>query len=136
MKTLPENILKCLSKEQREPLGKGFKTSAEANAKFEAKNEREIQKHIANYLRLKGIWFAQSRTDKKTTTALGQPDFIASCWLMSGNKLIPRPIAFEVKYQNGKLSDIQEKVKNHMELCGWEVFVVRSLQEVIEILKV
>lgn len=135
MKTLPENILKCMPKEQREPLGKGFKTSAEAVATFETKNERQVQKHIANYLRQHSIWFSQSRTDKRTTNGNGTPDFLFSALLPYNdhqNRIYP--IAIEVKFGDGKLSKEQEDVRGQMVLNGWCYFVVHSLQEVIAIL--
>jgi hypothetical protein len=48
----------------------------EARRKAIAKDEREIQKQIAGYLRLIGAYYVQSRTDRKTTNQTGTPDFI------------------------------------------------------------
>jgi hypothetical protein len=48
----------------------------EARNKAIAKDEREIQKQIAGYLRLIGAYYVQSRMDRKTTNQAGTPDFI------------------------------------------------------------
>lgn len=133
MKPLPENFLNKMSPADRRPMGKAGVTNAEALAKFEAKNERELQKQIAAYLRRHNIWFAQSRTDKRTTNGLGQPDFLLSTY--PDGSSFPQPYALEVKFRNGKLSDEQEEVRQKMIRCGWHYQIVRSLKEVIELLK-
>ena len=48
----------------------------EARRKAAAKDEREIQKQIAGYLRLIGAYYIQSRMDRRTTNQTGTPDFI------------------------------------------------------------
>ena len=48
----------------------------EAREKAVAKNEREIQRDIANLLRQRGIWHVQSRMDRKTSNTVGTPDFL------------------------------------------------------------
>jgi hypothetical protein len=52
------------------------RTPAEARAAAVAKDERELQRQVANYLRLLGVPFYQSRMDRKTTMAKGAPDFL------------------------------------------------------------
>lgn len=48
----------------------------EAKRKAEARDEREIQKQIAGWLRLVGAYYVQSRMDRKTSNQPGTPDFI------------------------------------------------------------
>lgn len=71
---LPRNITACMSPaDQRAILGR---TPAETREKAIAKDERELQKQIANYLRLLGVWNIQSRMDRRTSNTLGTPDFV------------------------------------------------------------
>lgn len=130
--TLPENFLRCMSAEDRKLLGKGGMTADEALEKYEARNEKQLQEQICNYLRLHGIWFARSRMDRATTNGLGQPDFIASLPREKNYGMTyPSPVAIEVKFGNGELSDDQERVREQMLKCGWEYHVVRTFQEAV-----
>lgn len=129
-KVLPDSVLRCMSKSDRKSVGQ--QTCAEAFAKYEAKNEREIQKQIAAYLRRNNIWFAQSRTDKRTTNGNGTPDFIFSKYITVNHA---QPFAIEVKYGKGELSDEQAEVMNKMIRDGWHYKIVRSLKEVINLLE-
>lgn len=131
MKPISDNILRLMNKADREPLGKAGVTSADALEKQVAKSERDLQKIISSYLRLQGIWFAWSRMDKKTTCFLGQPDFLLALKITTNHA---RPIALEIKFEKGKLTPEQEDVREAMLRNGWEHYVVRSLQEVIEII--
>lgn len=74
MNLLPRNITACMSAaDQRAILGR---TPAESREKAIVKDERELQKQIANYLRLLGVWNIQSRMDKRASNTLGTPDFV------------------------------------------------------------
>jgi hypothetical protein len=134
MKTLPENILRRLSKEDRAQGGKGFATSAEANANHEARSEREIHKQIEQWLNLHGIVYIHSRTDKRTTNAVGLPDFvfvrrcvIAAC--------VERavPFAIEIKLPGKEPTKEQAETMLDMKANGWTCAVAHSLKEFIEI---
>ena len=52
------------------------RTPAEARSAAVAKDERELQKQIAGYLRLLNVWHVQSRMDRRTSNTVGAPDFI------------------------------------------------------------
>ncbi len=121
---LPDTMLKMMSAKDRDALG--VQTAEEAMAKFVARNERELQVCIGNLLRLRGIWFYCARTDKRTTTAKGCPDFLfaANC----------HPIAWEVKHGKGKLSADQERTRDAMIKNGWEWHLVTSVQQAKELL--
>lgn len=120
---LPESFLKCMSKEDRAPMGKAGVTNAEADAKLEAKSETQLQNHIAGLLNQRDLFFIRNRMDKRPTVRVGMPDFIVI--FPGGNAL-----AMEVKHGNGQCSEEQvdlafeyfHKTKTHVE-------VVRSLAE-------
>ncbi len=60
---LPESFLRCMKEEDRKSLGKAGLTASEANAKCSRRSEKELQKHIVNLLRLRGIEPIVSRMD-------------------------------------------------------------------------
>jgi hypothetical protein len=71
---LPENILSKMDPKDREALGQ--KTNKDRRAEAIAKDEREIQKQVAGYLRLLNLWHDQDAMNKKRTGTVGTPDFI------------------------------------------------------------
>lgn len=85
--------------------------------------EQAIQKQILNYLKHNN-WFAYKTI---MGNRAGIPDIYA---LHNG-----RHIWIEVKRANGRVSKIQNYVHDEMEKQGAEVYVVKSLAELIEILK-
>lgn len=119
---LPDNILTKMSAVDRRKLG--VQTGEEAQAAFVAKSERELQNVIAQYLRLKGLWFYQSRMDKATSTAKGCPDFILN--------VRGRFVAWEVKHGKGKLRPEQERVRDMIlaQLGEWRL--ITSLGQAME----
>lgn len=121
---LPNNVLRRMSPVARKALN--LQTSEEASAKFVARNERELQTQIGNLLRLRKIWFTQSRCDRKTSNVIGTPDFLFACH--------GQAVALEVKFEKGKLSPEQETTHAKMRANGWDVYIVRSVAEVKELL--
>lgn len=71
---IPENILSKMDPKDRAELGQ--KTNTDRRAEAIAKDEKEIQKQVAGYLRLLNVWFTASRMDRRTSNAVGTPDFI------------------------------------------------------------
>lgn len=128
MKTsiLPDNILRAMSKADRAPMGKVGVTTREAHEIREARTERELQKQISNLLRLHGIWFAQSRFDRKTTNVVGTPDFLFSVVTAAGYSV---PVAWEIKTATGRLGEDQERCHAAMRKNGWRVEVIRSYDD-------
>lgn len=118
-KALPQRIIDLMEKPERKDLG--VKTSGEIAEKIEAENERELQNQCANLLRLRSIWFFQSRMDRRTTNPVGTPDFLFAIHGV--------PIAVECKTDSGKLRDEQEDTMSHMTQNGWRCVVIRSVQE-------
>lgn len=120
--TLPDSILNLMDPATRKRLGKRGQTVAEAIEKAEIKSERDLQNQIASWLSLHNIWFTRSAMNKRTTNAIGTPDFILS---VDG-----KAIAFEVKYGTRKPDPEQSACMSDMLVNGWRVEVVRSLEEV------
>lgn len=125
---LPDNILRRMDKKDRVDLGKAGVTAEEANEKQQQRNEREVHRQIENWLRLKGIWFSHSRMDRKTTQALGTPDFIFS-YIYMGAMIDKIPTAVEVKVGGNKLTPEQESVRMSMLANGWTYHIVSSLEQ-------
>jgi hypothetical protein len=113
---IPPNILKCMPEEERKPLGKAGMTQPEADAKFVARREKEIQENIAALLRM----------DRKSTAPIGTPDFI---FAVHG-----RACAVEVKTPEGVLSDEQRCTGFHMIQDGWVYKIAHSEAEFLEFL--
>lgn len=133
MKTtvLPENILRRMEPKERAKLGKAGKTAAECSDIVLAKLERQVHLEISNWLRLKGIFYVHSRTDRKTTNAVGCPDFVFA-WAGEYQGYAPaRPTAVEVKVGNNVMSDEQLKVMAIMQGNGWAYHIVSSLPEML-----
>lgn len=128
MKTLPENILKRMSKADRAKLGKSGLLACEAQARYNAKSEKRVHTQIENWLRLNDIFYVHSRTDRKTTNQVGLPDFLFA-WPFAGEI---RPVAVEVKVNGNKLSPEQAKVRQQMIRNWWKYFLVSSLGDMIE----
>lgn len=134
---LPENILRRMKPEDRASLGKSGMLAREAQDKFAANCEKQVHKQIENWLRLRGIFFIHSRTDKKTTNAVGTPDFVFA-WNWERSPFIDRttPVAVEVKVNGNKLSDAQKAVRKQMIEDGWNYNVVDSLPQMLAVLNI
>src|SRR5687768_11329105 len=125
---LPESTLRCMSPEDRRQLGKGGLTAAEATAKAEARNEKELQRQIYQFLRQRGYVAFRSRTDKRTTNNIGTPDFLLS--------VHGKSVALEVKTATGKTSPEQDRLHEQMvnSQNGWSLWVVGDVESVKRIL--
>lgn len=125
MTFLPDNILRLMDKKDR-PKGKAGKTLCEIFQENEKKSEKEIQKDIIGFLRLRNIVPIHQRMDRRTTTATGTPDVLFAYHGI--------PFAWEIKTEKGKLRAEQEELHPRLEANGWRVSVVRSIQQAKEIL--
>ncbi len=128
MEELPENVRRCMPKDEREGFGKAAMTSAEGEAKFKERNERAFQRQISDYLRMKGVNFVfNARMDCKTSNPVGTPDFLfcfRGCF-----------IAIEAKQPGTYPTKEQADVLKAIEKDGGRVSVVRTLHEVVELLR-
>jgi hypothetical protein len=124
MTAIPENILKRMSPADRAKLGKAGRTMSEAFAVSEARSEKELQTQVAQWLSLRGYWFARSRMDKRTGNTLGCPDFLVA---VNG-----RFVAIECKSATGKLSADQEAARESLQKNGAVYILARKLTDVTE----
>jgi hypothetical protein len=132
VRLLNDKWLKLVSDKDKKLLG--LTSPEELMKKAWAKTERQLQNQIVQYLGLRGIEVVRSRMDRKTTGVKGTPDLIFS---VRGPCGIPRPCAFEVKMDNGVLSRAQNDMLQRMRTSpnAWDVRVVRSLVEVIDLMR-
>ena len=124
-KNLPENIRKCMEPRVRKELK--TPTLMEAFAKEDRKNELAMHKEFEQWLRLNEIPFVHSRTDKKSTTAVGIPDFV----------ILDRGIgiAVELKGPGGDLTEAQTRTLFHWTQRGVPCLVATSVKGAIEFTK-
>ena len=125
---IPANLLRCMSPADQRACSPTGRTPEETRAKAVAKDERELQRMIANWLRLQGLWFTQSRMDRRTSNTVGTPDFIfpyCGC-----------AIYWEVKCPwPAKLRPEQEAARDAILKQGGEWRLVTSLDEAREHLR-
>ena len=141
MKVIPENILKCMSPEDRRKAGQ--KTAAEVMAQGEAKSEKELQRAIVGLLRLKGIEPIVSRMDRRTSNNVGTPDILFAVETKSeaegiaGGFLITIACAWEVKMPGKSLEPHQRKMSETLANSpnGWRVRVIHSIDEALALLR-
>lgn len=86
--------------------------------------ERNLHEAIEAELRRRGWYYVHSRMDKRTTTAVGVPDFIAAA---PGG----RTIWIEAKARNEKPTKEQAAAHCWLRKHGHVVIVARSLEQVI-----
>src|SRR5437016_12469518 len=85
--------------------------------------ESDLHKEFIAWLNARRIPFVHSRTDRRTTTALGEPDFYV---FWQG-----RVLGIECKIDKNKLSEAQKKRIAYLKQAGVRVEVARTLQECI-----
>ena len=129
----PETFLSKLPIEERQKLGHHLGTAArelnnnkEAQERYIARTERELQQDVANYLNRQGIPFINARADKKTTIAAGAPDFVAC--LEDGKFL---GIECKCKATRGRLSPEQEAWMGRIISKGGIYMIIYSIEELI-----
>lgn len=119
---LPDNFLRCMSPEARKPLGKAGMTRQEVIEKAEVKAEKDLHEQVVAYLEQHhGIKVGHARMDRKSTYTLGWPDLTFA--------LHGKACALELKVGKKKPDPDQLACIAAMEPNGWNVYVVRSLEE-------
>lgn len=104
--------------------GETVREEPAAPSKFEIKSEKVLQQQIVDHLERNGVVVIRSRTDKKTTTAVGIPDLL---FAIKG-----RAIAFEAKLPGKKPTEEQAKMMQLMSRNGWLCIVIHSYDEAVE----
>jgi hypothetical protein len=111
----------------------GVKTKDEMGKAWAAKNERDLQRQIVQYLRLRNIELLWHATHKKSTASVGWPDIIFA--VMSAG--FCTPCAWEIKFGSGMLSPEQNDVLERLQArpnC-WRVRVIRTFTEAVDELR-
>lgn len=111
----------------------GVKTKDEMAKAWTAKSERDLQRQIVAYLRLRNIEVLHHAMHKKSTATVGWPDIIFS--VMSAG--FCTPCAWEIKYGSGTLSPGQNDVLARLQArpnC-WRVRVIRNFTEAVDELR-
>jgi hypothetical protein len=117
---IPDNILKCMSADDRARLGKAGVTADEAQRKYADGEEKELQKHVGQLLTQRGVTcFLNPPMHKRSQLPEGWPDF-TFCWQ-------GRACAVECKTEKGIVKQEQWETLDTMNLEGWRVAVVRSM---------
>ena len=124
---LPENIRRRIAPEQRTT--KHTQTMSDIEEKNRVKSEKELQRQIGQWLQMKGVKGGNPRMDKRTTLALGHPDFTFP-WQPWGG----RYVALEVKTDKGKQTEDQKQYEASIKENGGCYFLVRSLADVVNAL--
>ena len=128
---IPESYKKLMSVEDRRLLG--IETFEEMKKKFEAKTERQLQRQIVQYLRLRGIEVIWHATNRKSTDTKGTPDILFAV-LVNG---FPAACSWEIKFGNGLLSKAQENMLERMQTRPnvWRVRVIKRFLDAVDELR-
>lgn len=128
---LPDYLVRLISPQDR--LRLGLKTKEEMTKKLEAKNERQLQRQIVDYLRLRNIEVVWHATHKKSTATKGTPDILFA--VMSNG--FPMACAYEIKFGSG--AETREQSDMHVRMTtrpnAWRVRVIRNFIEVVDDLR-
>lgn len=128
---LPEHLLNKISKNDRGTLPGGIaahQTAAESAAKYQAGEERILQRDMGNFFRhVKGLWFRTNAMNRKTTGRVGEPDFIG---VYRG-----RFFGIECKGPGGKLSSEQGAELAAIREAGGVAVVAFAVSDAQEVLR-
>jgi hypothetical protein len=123
----PDKMLKMMSEEDRAKLGASGFTSAEAQSKYAARNEKQMHSVVSGWLKVNGYHYVHSSFGRKSTNAAGTPDFTI---LFGG-----RGCFLELKDKGGKLMPDQEAFYNACMLTETPMYVCYSSVEAIDTLR-
>jgi hypothetical protein len=124
MVVLPQHIIDKMSPKDRESLK--CKTTKELVAKSDIRLEKELHELVSGHLRSYGFPFVHARMDKKSTIAVGWPDFTVC--------VHGKFVCFELKTPRGTLSDEQIVYQQQIISGFGDYHVVRSFQEFLDAL--
>jgi len=125
--TIPEHIRRLMPREERTT--RETMTLPDIEEQVRVNSEKALQRQIADWLRMKGVPVGNPRMDRKTTLAVGWPDFVFP-WAPWRGKFV----ALEAKTENGKQSEEQKRFERLIIECEGCYYVVRSLADVVSAL--
>jgi hypothetical protein len=120
---ITDNILRLMDPRDR-PKGNAGLTFEQGEANRLARLEREDHRQFIGWLERNEYAYAHNRTDKRSTTNLGVPDFLIGCRI---------GLAIEFKRRGARLSAEQEVWRRRHEARGGIYRVVCSYQEAVAI---
>jgi hypothetical protein len=122
---LSPGFVRALPESERKRFGKAGLTPEQCRATFIRGQEIELQKLVANWLELNGIYFESDRMDKRTSGKRGRADFRicvpGGFWLSA-----------ECKATGETLSAEQVEQAERLRRSGGKFVVVRALDDLIQ----
>ena len=125
MKLVADNILRCMSPEDRKAVGQ--QTSVEALESYVAKGERSECKIFESWLNLNNLYFIRPNPSVKSTIQIGHPDYTI---FWNGTCLF-----IEMKGPKGKVSDEQFHSMELLRHLGFTAVVCYSADHAIATVK-
>lgn len=132
---LPDRLLKLMSPEDRQSLGKAGTLASEAGAKCADKSEKAMQAEIQAYCDLRGWPCYRNRMDRKSTGRPGTPDFAICVPMVNRGFYFGAFVAIECKMPGNKPSEEQLDELEKVALAFGFELVATSSKEAIDWLK-
>jgi hypothetical protein len=110
-----------MSPADRMRLGKAGRTTTEIVRQIEEQSEKDLHKDIVRYLNILGVPFAHARMDKRSSIAVGYPDF---SFPYKG-----RFVGWEAKVKGKGLTSEQQATRDLIERNGGRFAVIRLLED-------
>jgi hypothetical protein len=123
---IPEPMLEKMAPAERRRLGKAGRTRIEIDQHNALKLERQDHNLFCGYLERNEYAYAHNRTDKRSTTNLGVPDFLIGCRL---------GLAIEFKRPGCHLTPEQEQWRRRHEARGGLYWIVYDYAKAVAILE-
>jgi hypothetical protein len=121
---LPDSVISKMNPKDRP---RGWVSGEEAQRRFKRGEEKNLQRLVANWLNLQGIYYEQERMDKRTSGKVGRPDF--RCCVKG------KFVAIECKAEGCKLTDEQVHEFSRIHMSGGVTLIAWSLQDVISFIQ-
>lgn len=118
---LPQKFIDLMSPADRARLGNAGRTTTEIVRQIEEQSEKDLHKDIVRYLNVLGVPFAHARMDKRSSIAVGYPDF---SFPYKG-----RFVGWEAKVKGKGLTSEQQATRNLIERNGGRFAVIRFLED-------
>ena len=125
-KSLPENLRRCIPKEERQK-DAALQTSEEIADKQAMENEREMHDCFERWCKVNDLDFVHSRMDRKSTIEAGWPDFT----ILRGIQYAAKACCVEFKHGDNVLQPIQTEVIARLQTRGIPVLVTNNVAQAI-----
>lgn len=92
------------------------------------KSESDLDEKVDDYCRAKGWYFIRARTDRRSTVAVGTPDYSIAA---HGGRML----FLELKRQGGKATLAQQAAIAQLRKLGHQAYVVDNLEDALRLLE-